>query len=379
MKKLRIFAFPSHVSQDRTGGVDFFRIIQPMKALNGYVKDGYKFEVEVFDPKITGAITKPEKILNYWVDVMKRNDILFLNYTTDPWGFAPMGAVARHYHRLMVLDMDDNLWNVQQDNPVYKSYQKGSDGIRDFTAIVNEVDYVTTTNQYLKHVIEHNTYKTGDKIGVMPNYVDLDNIYTHRSPFKNTDQIQLLHHGSTTHFVDLAEKQFGEGIDRIMKDYPNVTLKTVGAFLPQYKQKWGQRYVNAFGHQDYYKWAKEVAPTYMDESDIMVVPLADNVYTRCKSNIKYNESSAFGKPGVYQRIRQYEETITEGENGYLAETADEWYNAIKKLIDDTEHRRVVGENAINTTKKEWQMKDHLDVYADFFIKILTKQTNSNSI
>lgn len=371
MKTLRIFAFPSHISKERTGGVDYFRIVQPMKALDGYKYNGYKFKVEVFDPNITGEITKPDKILNYWVEVMKRNDILFLNYTTDPWGFAPMGAIARHYKRLMVLDMDDNLWNVLPDNPAYKAYQKGSNGIRDFTAIVNEVDYVTTTNMYLKHVIEHNTLKRGNDIKVMPNYVDLDNVYTHRSKFKDDGQIQLLHHGSTTHFIDLAEREFAEGIDRIMKDFPNVTLKTVGAFLPQFRQRWGQRYVNAYGHVDYYKWAKEILPDYMDESDIVVVPLADNVYTRCKSNIKFNESSAFKKPGVYQKIRQYEETIIDGEDGFLADTAEDWYNKLKKLITDIKLRKQMGEKAFDTTKKQWQMKNNLNVYADFFIKALT--------
>lgn len=352
MKTIRIFAFPSHVSKDRVGGVDFFRIIQPAKHLNGFEYNGYKFEVELFDPKITGEITKPDKILNYWVDVFKRNDILFFNYTTDPWGFAPMGAIARHFNRTMVLEMDDNLWNVQKDNPVYSAYSKGSEGLRNFTAICNEVDYITTTNLYLKHVINHNTNKTHDKIGVLPNYVDLENIYTHRKKFKDDGHIQLLHHGSTTHFVDLASEEFGKGIDMIMKRYPNVTLKTVGAFLPAYKQRWGLRYVNAFGHQDYYKWAKEVMPPYMDESDIMVVPLDENVYTRCKSNIKFSESSSAIIPGVWQDIRQYHETVTHGKDGFLAKTAQEWYDAISFLIENPKEREKMGKEAFETTQRK---------------------------
>lgn len=373
MKEIKVFGFPSHVTKERTGGVDFARVVQPMKNLDGFEYESYKFKVELFDPAITGAITKPEKILNYWVEVMGRNDILFLNYTTDPWGFAPMGAVARHFNKKIILDVDDNLWNVQKDNPVYEAFSKGSPAIKNFTAICNEVDYVTTTNLYLKHAISHNSKKTHDRIFIAPNYIDLDTMYTHRSKFKDSDQITLLHHGSTTHFQDLSTKEFEKGIDMVMKRYPNVDLKTVGAFLPEYKQKWGARYSNAYGDSNVYKWVKEVMPTYMDNMDILVVPLDENPYTRCKSSIKYIETSSYKKPGVYQKIRQYEEAIEDGVNGFLADTAKGWFEAISAMVEDKEIRRIVGENAYNDVADNWQIKNNLDKYASVFIHALNNE------
>lgn len=371
MKKIKIFAFASHLTPERTGGVDFARVIQPMKALNGHTQDGYKFEVTLFDPKITGVVKDPSKILNYWVDIFKEHDILFFNYTTDPWGFAPMGAVARHYKRTLVLDLDDNLWNIQADNPAYDAFNKESKGIKNFTAIANEADYITTTNLYLKHAISHNTKHGQEDIFVEPNYVDLE-LYKYRNKFKDDGQIQLLHFGSTTHFIDLASKEFEKGIQRIMDRYPNVKLKTVGAFMPEYKQKWANRYENAYGDSDIYRWINNKMPDYMAESDILVTPLEDNKYTRCKSNIKFLEGSSYKIPGVWQKIRQYQETIIDGENGFLADTADEWYNSLSKLIEDAKLRKEMGEKAFNTVEKDWQMKNNLKVYADTFIQIFDK-------
>lgn len=367
MKTIRVFAVPSHLQEGRTGGVDFFRVIQPMKQLDGFEYNGYKFKVDVFDL----TLDKHKTLFN----AVRDHDILFLNYTTNDWGFAAMGAFARKLGKPIIMDVDDSLWDIMPDNPVFDVYKKGSQGVFNFTAICNEVDYVTTTNLYLKHVITHNTRKRHEHIKIFPNSVDLDTLYTHRSPFKDTLEIQLLHHGSTTHFIDLEEPEFKKAINRIMYDYPNVTFKTVGAFLPEYRRKWGRRYINAYGDRDYYKWTKEVEPKYMDEADIIVVPLHENAYTRCKSDIKFSESSSFVKPGVYQKIRQYEETIEDGVDGFLADTEDKWYNALKKLIEDAELRKTIATNAFNKVVKEKQAKDKKEEWAKFLIEVLDKQLN----
>lgn len=265
--------------------------------------------------------------------------------------------------------MDDSLWDVMPDNPAYSAWKKGGEHIKNFTAICNEVDHITTTNRYLKNVIMHNTYKRADQISVFPNRINFD-LYKHRCEFKDQLEITLLHFGSTTHFIDLQNKEFQDGIDMIMKEYPNVKLLTAGAMIPEFRRKWGQRYINSYGDQDLYKWVNERFPYFMDQADICVVPLEDSMYNRCKSGIKFLEMSSAIKPGVYQNVRQYSELVKHGENGYLATKSQEWYESIKKLIDDKEHRRKLGQEAFKTVEEGEQMKDHVEDYAQFFIKQL---------
>lgn len=362
MKKIKIYAFPSHDTKERTSGVDFARIIQPMEHLNGYKSGEYEFETKVYRSKDDEGLVTWNEITDYY-------DCIYFNYTPNPWAFAAMGAMARMKGKKLILDMDDTLWNVMPDNPAYNAWKKGGEHIKNFTAICNEVDHITCTNRYLKNVITHNTLKRGDQITAFPNRIDFK-LYNHRCGFKDTLEINLLHFGSTTHFIDLQNKEFEKGIDMIMRDYPNVKLLTAGAMIPEYRRKWGQRYVNSYGDQDLYKWVKERFPYFMDQADICVVPLEDTLYNRCKSSIKFLEMSSAVKPGVYQNIRQYQELVKHGENGFLAGTAQEWYDAIKKLIDDKELRRTMGQNAFKTVEEGWQMKDNLEEYAQFFIKQL---------
>lgn len=363
MKTIRIFCVPSHATKERVSGVDFARIIQPMRHLNGHKDKEVKFETTIYDPN--------SELHTDWREVVKKFDIVYFNYTANPWAFAAMGAMCRTKGLPMVLDLDDNLFEITSDNPAYDVYKKGSDGLKNFIAICNEVDYITCTNNYLRNVICDKTKKKHDQVFAMDNYIDLD-LYKYPQPFKDEESILLTHFGSTTHFIDLQNKEFVEGVRRILRDFPTVKFLTVGSFVPSFRNNWGERYQNEFGCVDVYAWIKEKFPEVMAKTDICVVPLESLPYTRCKSAIKYLEMSSAKKPGVWQKIRQYREVIN-GENGLLAETADEWYEAIKSLILDKKKRKKMGEMAYKDIVEKHQMKNNLKRYVDFFVEVFDKK------
>lgn len=355
MKKIcRIWGLPSHQTKDRTSGVDFVRVVQPMKHLNGWHDKDVEFETTVYNI---------EKEID-WLTVAKNYDIIFLNYIVNSWGYAAMGAMARGHGRKIVFDVDDALWYLKTDNPAYNAYKPGSTAIHDFTCILNDVDIVTTTTQYLKNVIISNSDKNANNIKIRQNFIDLD-LYNHRPSFKNDGRINLVHFGSTTHFNDLAEEEFRKGIDRIMSEYPNVTLRMIGAFIPYYRQRWGMRYENLFGNVDIYQWINGRYKEFMTDADIVLAPLTIDTYNRAKSGIKYLEYSACSKPGVYQNLKQYSDYIVNGKNGYLAEKANDWYFAIKTLIDDVDHREKVGKRAFAIIQK-YTIQKNIDLYAKLF-------------
>lgn len=361
MRTIKIFALPSHQERERTHGVDFARIIQPITFLNGYKDNEAEFKTDVYD-------IHEEKPLD-WLGVAKNYDIIYLNYINDPWGYSALGSMARGNGKKIVFDIDDALWEIKRDNPAYNVYKKGGKPLFNFTCIVNDVDYVTTTNSYLKNVISHNSNKRPEKIKVLPNYIDLS-LYNHISPVKKAYDIQLTHFGSTTHFDDLLDNEFVKGIDKLLSDFPNVTLKFVGAFIPKYRMRWGSRYVNAFGHGDIYTWINDFFPEFMDETDIMIVPLTDDVYNKCKSPIKWLEASSAGKVGCWANIRQYREVIDNGKNGFLCRKAQDWYKNLKYLIENPQKRKEMGQKAYEDVKNEWRIEKNIKNYADFFKKVL---------
>jgi len=360
-KVIRIFGMPSHSYVDRVSGVDFVRIIQPMKALDGYKDEDTEFKVTVYNHAENESFD--------WRDVCADNDIIYFNYTTNDVGYAVMGTMAQKYKCKLVCDVDDDIFNIMPGNPAYDGFKKGTWGLTVFTTILNDVSYVTCTNNHLRHSLQFNTKKYGDKIAVFPNYIDLS-LYKHRSPFKDTDTYTALHFGSSTHHQDLYSPPFEKAINRIMYEYPNFTIKTIGAFIPSYRMKWGKRYQQGFGDTDLMKWIK-MMPEHLDDADFMVVPLVNNTYNLSKSGIKYLEASSYKIPGVWQDLRQYREIIKDGVNGYLASTEEEWYTKIKSLLENTKLRKTMGGKAFETVEKDHQIQNQMKSYASFFKRVLS--------
>lgn len=358
MKTYRIFALPAHSYSDRTSGVDYLRVISPMKHLDGYEKDGIRYEVKVFDHAKDGTFD--------WVDVFQTYDAVFFNYTTNAIGFAVMGCLAEKYRKKLICDLDDDLFNILSDNPAKEIFGKGKEGLTTVKAILGAVDHVVCTSTYLKHSIMHNANVKG--ITAIPNYVDLD-VYKYRCEFKDRGYYHALHFGSTTHFHSLMSEQFYKALERVMSEYPNFSFQTVGAFIPAFQKKWGMRYTKGFGNPDIYKWIN-MMPVLMDNTDFILAPINDNLYNRSKSGTRYLEASSYKIPGAYQKMRQYKELIVDGENGYLCTTEDEWYKAIISLIQNTKLRRSMGEKAYATVQ-DHTIQQNVDKYADMLRKVLT--------
>ena len=347
---MKIFAYPAHCDGKHTPGVDFARIIQPMKELGK--QPGFK--VKLF---------KGEKNLD-WRKVAKEYDVFYLNYITNAAGF-----VMANYHfwkekKKTVFDIDDLIWEIQEDNAAYKTYSPGSEGRATITDIIARgVDFVTCTNDFLRRGMAEYTGKSLSEIRVLPNYINLE-LYKWRSKPKDKYEVTISYFGSSSHFNDLVNEGFLGGMERLMAEYPQVRFYTIGAMIQQIKQKFSSRYTTGFGDHDIYKWVK-MMPLLLQDTDIFVAPLVDVTYARAKSSIKFLEYSSTQIPGVYQDIRQYQEVVKDGENGFLCKTADDWYKALKKLVEDKKLRRKMGLAAYKTAE-EWTIQKNIDRYVDFF-------------
>jgi len=363
-KVVSIFAFPSHQTEQRTSGVDFVRILQPMKYLDGYTYNGTTFRVDFYD------IHKDKKDQLAWEDIAKKYDIVFLNYTVLDWNYAAMGAFVHGLKKKIIMDIDDAIFYIRPDNATHDALMRDNGKlIYIVKCILDDVDRVTTTSSYLRNIICDKTYKRHPQVGVFPNYIDLDTLYTYRGLERSEQVITITHFGSTTHFEDLQQQAFFDGMNRIMREYPNVRFITVGAFIPKFRMQWGERYENQFGAEDIYAWIKNKFPYFMGQTDIVVSPLEVDIYNKAKSAIKFLEYSSAKKPGIYQNIRQYQEVISHGRNGFLAETADEWYISLKRLINNRILRTTIGDRAFRTAQ-DYQMKNHVREYAEFFATTL---------
>ena len=79
----------------------------------------------------------------------------------------------------------------------------------------------------------------------------------------------------------------------------------------------------------------------MAEAEISIVPLQQNVFTNCKSELKFFEAAIVGSLTVATPTYAYARTIVDGENGFLAQSQD-WARKLREACDlIADHERYI--------------------------------------
>jgi glycosyltransferase involved in cell wall biosynthesis len=81
-------------------------------------------------------------------------------------------------------------------------------------------------------------------------------------------------------------------------------------------------------------WRAETALQDMKAFDVGLVPLDDTPFERAKFPFKLLQYLALGVPSVSARVGIARTVIRDGENGLLADSPAEWYDALDRLLGD---------------------------------------------
>ena len=106
-----------------------------------------------------------------------------------------------------------------------------------------------------------------------------------------------------------------------------------------------------YGQDDWI--ALEAIPEAMKGFDVSIMPLIDSPFSRGKCALKALESMAMKIPVVASDVGENAYVIRHGENGYLANTAEEWIRCIEELINDEAKRRSVAAGGHATVSRDY--------------------------
>lgn len=193
-------------------------------------------------------------------------------------------------------------------------------------------DSAITTNSFLAAQIEK---WTGRSAKVVPNYLNKEQLkiseifYAQKaqSCFKRKDSFCIGYFsGTPTHNKDF--EIVADAISQILKSRPNVVLRIVGFIDLKGEIKNHQSQIEFFPLQDFLNLQGLIAQT-----EVNLVPLQDNVFTNCKSELKFFEAAISGTLTVASPTFTYSKSIRDGENGYLS-CSYEWADKINYIIDN---------------------------------------------
>jgi len=130
----------------------------------------------------------------------------------------------------------------------------------------------------------------------------------------------------------------------VLESYPHVWLHISGHLNlgPEFS-----RFQTRIRRAPYVSWRE--LPYLIAQVDVNLAPLEpNNPFCRAKSENKFVEAALVGVPTVASRVGAFEFAITDGQDGLLAATPDEWKEALWTLLEDPERRREMGEAARRT-------------------------------
>ncbi|AAM71444.1 MAG TPA: glycosyl transferase [Chlorobaculum sp.] len=92
-------------------------------------------------------------------------------------------------------------------------------------------------------------------------------------------------------------------------------------------------------------WSSESEKSWLSEIDIGIMPLTDDEWCRGKCAFKLIQYMAYGKPVVASNVGANRSTIEQGVNGFLADSAKEWLDALEQLVLNEGLRRRMGDES----------------------------------
>ena len=254
--------------------------------------------------------------------------------------------------------------------------KKGLDVLnKNIDTFMKEADLITCTTEFLKKEYE----QINPNVVVLPNCIDP--FYFPEPKHNETDVVRIGITGSVGVTSDV------EVLKPIIEHYqhdPRVRLVLL-SLPPQgdneiYKKLYIDEY--AFWNKVNIEWHSFVkSDIYYDylndlKLDIVIIPRSDSYFNRCKSNLKFLESSMLETPVIGQSFSTgdspYEVNPEDAKHLLLATDTDSWIAQIETLISDKELRRDMGKKARAYVEENYSIEKNAHKWAEAYQSLFNK-------
>lgn len=309
-----------------------------------------------FQPQSSYALNELEKCLkvaNTW--------IFQLTHYEDVLSFFEISKKV-YPDKKFVTECDDWVFDIPGYNIASHPYRPGSKSEKISYEQINLSDAVIVSTNYLKNGLLK--YFPEKKIYTIPNTIDFD-LWDNCLPEENEEMakkadgiVRIAYTGAANHDGDL--QKIKPVIQQILNDFENVEILCAQEFeclkeIHNPRLKILKQFRNIIDYPSMLKSWK---------IDIGIAPLRDNEFNRAKSNLRWLEYSALKVPTVMSNVQPFSECVIDGEDGFLATNKTVWYETLKKLIQDEEFRKKIGNNSYARVKKDFNMDKVANKYGD---------------
>ena len=355
METIKTVTFYSHSKDNDALG--YLRLLGPARRLGIEVIEGMEDDQIFVERAFEGDVI-----------VLQRD---FPSHLTE---YEKILSIAHKEGKPVILDLDDLLLELPQNHPERKSHYYAQALLPILRAIM-EADLVTVATPRLRDYV----LPINKNVVVLPNYLN-DDLWELRKPSVSAEEEPLIigYMGGLSHQPDLD--MVTPALLHINSQYPGKLQFNFWGIRPPAELAAVSQV--RWYHPDTRRYPDFAAYFQTQAADIFIGPLYDSLFNFCKSPIKYFEYSALGAPGIFSRVGPYSDVITDGYDGMLASSFEEWIECLTRLIEDPSLRLEVATNAQKSIKSNWLLSGNasrwLDTYQKAFVNLSLKASDSSS-
>ena len=290
----------------------------------------------------------------------------------------------------IIFDIDD-WWRVPRSHYFFPHYSK-----HNVPAVIEHtmtlVDAVTTTNGYLADKIE----PFNDNVWVLPNAINP----TEKQFTKRDIKSSLIRFGWVGGLHHLTDIEILRQAMRKANLLPNIQI-CLGGFNLSGKYYFEMEKILTDGHRSlmddkeyleylaagtpamehvgFFKpyrrlWARDInsfADIYND-LDVVLAPLEDNNFNRCKSELKLIEAGWMGKCVIASDVYPYNEVIEHGVDGFLVSPhrGIDWYLFMKRLAENPDLIKSMSEKFEKKIREMFDIHDINKIRLELYNNVL---------
>jgi glycosyltransferase involved in cell wall biosynthesis len=309
-------------------------------------------------------------------------DVILVDRTWFP-GISPAAAAelvkrARKDGARIIYSIDDDLLDLAPTQ--FNRWPFTAEELMAVRYFAREADGIIVTTELLKMRLA----RLNENIYVVPNALD-EQLWratpaADGTPARSSKRKVIGYMGTQTHDADLM--MILQALRATLRKYQDqVELQVIGAVADRavFDAFAGLpvRTLDVGGNVEYPAFARWMVNNV--KWDLAIAPLEDDVFTRCKSDIKFLDYSAVGIPGIYSNGPVYGKTVRHLETGYLADNnPDSWLDAFELLLNDDQLRQQIAERAQNYTFATRTLQDCASQWREAIFSIAGQQNNSRT-
>ena len=242
-----------------------------------------------------------------------------------------------------ILNFDDNVWTKYAGEPVLRNK---------YDLLCKNAAGVIVANHFLQEKVS----LLNDNVILIPTVIELDK-YRGKN-IRKFDRFTLAWIGTPVTYMYL--EQHLEALKLITQENDCELLVIADENLGKTRPLAGvrARYVN---------WSSDTECELLQRCHAGIMPLNDDEFSRGKSAFKLLQYQAAGLPLLASPVGENNSVIADGVNGFLCQSAGQWNNAVKELVNDHE---LYTHCCKNSQQRAWEysLEKYYPVYCSFIEK-----------